>query len=139
SLSYSKGHQDYRDREHADRDLGHRQETCRPGRRRYPGFLSAGAIQGQGRSLYWRTDPAQGRQNRPVKMATNRKAARKRIHHRIRKTVSGTSERPRLAVHFSGRHVYAQAIDDDAGKTLATASTLQKQLAADKAAANRET
>jgi large subunit ribosomal protein L18 len=72
------------------------------------------------------------------KMATNRKATRQRIHQRIRKKVSGTAERPRLAVHFSARHVYAQVIDDDAGKTLAAVSTLQKDLAGQKAAANRE-
>ena len=72
------------------------------------------------------------------KMATNRKATRQRIHQRIRKKVSGTAERPRLAVHFSARHVYAQVIDDDAGKTLAAVSTLQKELAGKKAAANRE-
>ena len=72
------------------------------------------------------------------KMATNRKATRQRIHQRIRKKVSGTAERPRLAVHFSAHHVYAQVIDDDAGKTLAAVSTLQKDLAGKKAAANRE-
>jgi large subunit ribosomal protein L18 len=72
------------------------------------------------------------------KMATNRKATRQRIHQRIRKKVSGTAERPRLAVHFSARHVYAQVIDDDAGKTLAAVSTLQKDLAGKKAASNRE-
>jgi large subunit ribosomal protein L18 len=72
-------------------------------------------------------------------MATNRKATRQRIHQRIRKKVSGTAERPRLAVHFSGRHVYAQVIDDEAGKTLAAVSTLQKVLAGKKTAANRET
>jgi len=71
-------------------------------------------------------------------MATNRKAARQRIHIRIRRKVSGTAERPRLAVHFSGRHVYTQVIDDDAGKTLAAVSTLQKDLAGKKVAANRE-
>ena len=72
------------------------------------------------------------------KMATNRKATRQRIHQRIRKKVSGTAERPRLTVHFSAHHVYAQVIDDDAGKTLAAVSTLQKDLAGKKAAANRE-
>jgi large subunit ribosomal protein L18 len=71
------------------------------------------------------------------KMATNRKATRQRIHQRIRKKVSGPAERPRLAVHFSAHHVYAQVIDDDAGKTLAAVSTLQKDLAGTKAAANR--
>jgi large subunit ribosomal protein L18 len=73
-------------------------------------------------------------------MAINRKATRRRIHTRIRKKVSGTAERPRLAVHFSGRHVYAQVIDDNAGKTLAFVSTLHKQVAGKKrAVANRET
>src|SRR2546430_16849304 len=72
------------------------------------------------------------------KMAINRKATRQRIHQRIRKKVSGTAERPRLAVHFSAHHVYAQVIDDDTGKTLAAVSTLQKDLAGEKAAAQRE-
>src|SRR5467141_1923931 len=72
-------------------------------------------------------------------MATTRKAARQRVHQRIRKKVAGTAERPRLAVHFSGRHVYAQVIDDDTGRTLAAASTLQKTLSGKKIAANRET
>jgi large subunit ribosomal protein L18 len=46
-------------------------------------------------------------------------------HKRIRKRVLGTSERPRLAVHFSGQHIYAQVIDDAAGKTIAAASTIE--------------
>lgn len=71
-------------------------------------------------------------------MATSRKASRRRIHTRIRKKVMGTAERPRLAVHFSGKHVYAQVIDDDAGKTLVAVSTTQKDVAGKKAAANRE-
>ena len=71
-------------------------------------------------------------------MAIDRKAARQRIHKRIRKKVNGTTERPRLAVHFSGRHVYVQAIDDEAGKTLAAVSTLRRETSG-KTAANRET
>jgi len=61
-------------------------------------------------------------------MATIRKAARQRVHRRIRKKVAGTAQRPRLAVHFSGKHVYAQVIDDDAGRTLAAASTTERSL-----------
>ena len=45
-------------------------------------------------------------------------------HRRVRKKVSGSSERPRLAVYRSNRHVYAQLIDDVAGRTIAAASTL---------------
>jgi large subunit ribosomal protein L18 len=72
-------------------------------------------------------------------MATyNRKATRERLHRRIRKKVSGTAERPRLAIHFSGKHVYAQLIDDDASKTIAAAATTQKDLSGkSKVAANR--
>ena len=58
----------------------------------------------------------------------DRKVTRTRIHKRIRKRVSGTAERPRLAVHFSGKHVYAQVIDDDAGKTLASAATTEEKI-----------
>ena len=61
-------------------------------------------------------------------MATFRKAARQRIHRRIRKKVAGTAQRPRLAVHFSGKHIYAQVIDDDAGRTIAAASTAERSL-----------
>ncbi len=73
-------------------------------------------------------------------MATIRKAARQRIHGRIRKKVAGTAQRPRLAVHFSGKHVYAQVIDDDAGRTIAAASTAERSLlGSGKAHANRTT
>lgn len=47
-------------------------------------------------------------------------------HKRIRKKVAGTTERPRLAVNFSGRHIRAQVIDDTLGVTLAAASTQEK-------------
>jgi large subunit ribosomal protein L18 len=51
---------------------------------------------------------------------------RRGVHSRIRKKVRGTAERPRLAVYRSLNHIYAQVIDDVAGKTLATASTAEK-------------
>src|SRR5215468_4647205 len=63
-------------------------------------------------------------------MATFRKAARQRIHRRMRKKVAGTAQRPRLAVHFSGKHIYAQVIDDDAGRTIAAASTAEPRMRA---------
>lgn len=63
-------------------------------------------------------------------MAQNSRATiRRAVHGRIRKKVSGTSARPRLAVYRSLNHIYAQVIDDDNGKTLATASTTEKVLA----------
>ena len=64
---------------------------------------------------------------------------RQRIHRRIRRKVSGTAERPRLAVYFSGKNVYAQVIDDDAGRTLVSAATTEKELSKSKRAANRAT
>src|SRR5437870_11708496 len=71
-------------------------------------------------------------------MATFRKAARQRVHQRIRKKVAGTPERPRLSVHFSGKHVYAQAIDHHSGRTLVAASTAERSLSGkDKAGANK--
>ncbi|MFT4176941.1 MAG: 50S ribosomal protein L18 [Luteolibacter sp.] len=66
----------------------------------------------------------------------NRKSIRRRIHSRIRRKVSGTAERPRLAVHYSNQHIYAQVIDDVAGKTLVSASTLDKSF--EKASSNIE-
>ncbi len=57
-------------------------------------------------------------------------------HARIRKRVSGTPERPRLAVHFSGKNIYAQVIDDVAGRTLVAANTTEKALRSEKPRAN---
>lgn len=56
----------------------------------------------------------------------NRKLTRSRIHARIRKTLRGTPQRPRLAVYFSNSNVYAQLIDDEAGRTIVSASTKEK-------------
>jgi large subunit ribosomal protein L18 len=52
-------------------------------------------------------------------------------HKRVRKKISGTSERPRLSVFKSAKHIYVQAIDDVNGKTLAEASTLSTKLESD--------
>jgi large subunit ribosomal protein L18 len=49
--------------------------------------------------------------------------------HRVRATVSGTADRPRLSVHISNKHITAQVIDDEAGKTLAYASTVSSKAA----------
>lgn len=59
----------------------------------------------------------------------SRAIIRNGVHSRIRKKVSGTAERPRLAVFRSLNHIYAQVIDDKTGTTLATASTTEKALA----------
>ena len=56
-----------------------------------------------------------------------RKTARQRIRKRIRKKISGTSEKPRVMITRSNRYIYVQAIDDDNGKVLAAASTLEKE------------
>ena len=55
-----------------------------------------------------------------------KKEIRSRIHQRIRRKLSGTKERPRLAVFRSVAHIYAQVIDDVEGKTLASASSVDK-------------
>jgi large subunit ribosomal protein L18 len=57
-----------------------------------------------------------------------KQVARSRRHHRVRKKVAGTADRPRLAVFRSNKHISAQIIDDRAGRTLAAASTVEKDL-----------
>jgi large subunit ribosomal protein L18 len=54
--------------------------------------------------------------------------ARQRRHERIRRSLHGTAERPRLNVFRSLQHIYAQVIDDDLGNTLVAASTLDPEL-----------
>ena len=54
--------------------------------------------------------------------------SRKRRHDRVRKKISGTPERPRLAVFRSNRHLVLQVIDDEAGRTLAAASTVEAEV-----------
>jgi len=60
----------------------------------------------------------------------SRGAARQKRHERIRLRLAGSPERPRLAVFRSLNHIYAQVIDDSSGKTLAAASSLEKELRA---------
>lgn len=55
-------------------------------------------------------------------------AARRRRHARVRKRITGTAARPRLVVNRSARHIFAQVIDDEAGVTLASASTMEADL-----------
>jgi large subunit ribosomal protein L18 len=63
-----------------------------------------------------------------VTRIASRNAAREKRHERIRLHLEGTTERPRLAVFRSLTHIYAQVIDDSSGRTLAAASTLEKEL-----------
>ena len=66
-------------------------------------------------------------------MSKTKEDIRLRLHTRIRKKLAGKAERPRLAVFRSQAHIYAQVIDDDAGQTLCSASTLDKDLKTEKA------
>jgi large subunit ribosomal protein L18 len=61
-------------------------------------------------------------------MKFNRGIARKRRHERVRKRVDGSPERPRLNIFRSHLHIYAQVIDDEAGRTLAAASSVEPAL-----------
>ena len=60
----------------------------------------------------------------------SREAHRRRIHVRMRKTLAGTPERPRLCVHRSSRHIRAQVIDDQTGRTIVSASSLDAEVKA---------
>jgi len=61
-------------------------------------------------------------------MRGSRQDARRRRHFRVRKSVHGTADRPRLAVFRSNRYIYAQVIDDESGRTLAAASSQEEAL-----------
>ena len=61
----------------------------------------------------------------------SRQVVRENKHRRMRNRFSGTPERPRLAVFRSNNHMYAQIIDDTVGKTLAAASTVEKEIKAE--------
>jgi large subunit ribosomal protein L18 len=71
-------------------------------------------------------------------MKLSRRESRQRRHGRIRSKVSGSSERPRLAVFRSHQHIYAQVIDDTQQHTLAAASTLDPALKSLSSRANSE-
>jgi large subunit ribosomal protein L18 len=58
----------------------------------------------------------------------DRAEVRRAVHRRIRRKVQGTAERPRLAIYRSLNHIYAQVIDDEQGRTIASASTTEKDL-----------
>lgn len=58
----------------------------------------------------------------------DRADVRRAVHKRIRRKVHGTAERPRLAIYRSLNHIYAQIIDDEQGRTIAAASTTEKDL-----------
>ena len=61
-------------------------------------------------------------------ISKQRLESRKRRHHRVRKKITGTPDRPRLAVFRSNRHLVLQVIDDEAGRTLAAASTVEPDI-----------
>ena len=63
-----------------------------------------------------------------MSQVASRGAARRKRHQRIRLHLAGTQDRPRLAVFRSLNHIYVQVIDDASGKTLAAASTVEKDL-----------
>jgi large subunit ribosomal protein L18 len=65
-----------------------------------------------------------------------RTEARRRVRARVRRRVRGTTDRPRLAIFKSGRHIYAQVIDDATGATLAHASSLDSGMKKEKPGAN---
>lgn len=62
--------------------------------------------------------------------AQKKRLARQRRHRRVRSTISGTAERPRLNVFRSLKHIYSQVIDDATGQTLVSASTLDREVSA---------
>ena len=63
-----------------------------------------------------------------IKRSKGKSAARGRRHLRLRKKLSGTAVRPRLVVSRSSRHVFVQVVDDTAGRTVASASTMEADL-----------
>jgi len=68
----------------------------------------------------------------------HKKRLRQKRVWRIRKKVSGTAERPRLCAHFSNKHIYAQVIDDESGRTLLALSSLNPEMRKENLRANVE-
>ncbi|HEX5948277.1 MAG TPA: 50S ribosomal protein L18 [Actinomycetota bacterium] len=60
--------------------------------------------------------------------AARKRLARVRRHHRVRKRIRGAADLPRLAVYRSNRHIYAQLVDDGAGRTVASASSIEAEV-----------
>jgi large subunit ribosomal protein L18 len=73
-----------------------------------------------------KTGSSFGRGKEIIMAKKSRQIVRRAVHTRIRKKVSGTSERPRLAIFRSLNHIYAQVIDDQKGVTLCSASSVEK-------------
>jgi large subunit ribosomal protein L18 len=61
-------------------------------------------------------------------LAARKRLARVRRHRRVRKRIRGAADLPRLAVYRSNRHIYAQLVDDDAGRTVASASSIEAEV-----------
>ncbi len=66
-----------------------------------------------------------------------KRQGRERRHRRVRKRIVGSAQRPRLSVFRSARHIYAQIIDDEQGKTLAAASTQSREIREQTKASNK--
>ncbi|MEO0454964.1 MAG: 50S ribosomal protein L18 [Cyanobacteria bacterium P01_A01_bin.114] len=71
-------------------------------------------------------------------MKRTRKESTRRRHTRVRRSVKGSSERPRLAVFRSNNHIYAQVIDDTQHHTLVSASTVEAEVKGEVAGANKD-
>ena len=76
------------------------------------------------------TISANAKKRTASQVSNKRRTSRTRRHARLRKKVSGSAERPRLAVNRSARHIVVQLIDDLAGHTLASASTMEADVRA---------
>src|SRR5207302_9722832 len=105
-------------------------------RREHPQDPQARALQGQGDPVRGRVRSQEGREGRQggreVTQPQGNRVARIRRHKRVRKRISGTGARPRLAVYRSNRHIYAQLIDDLSARTVAAASDAQAKAGGDK-------